>query len=553
MKKHLFFLAILLGLGLFAMRTFYGSHYFDGHDALAHIVRLYQYDLALKDGQILPQWAGGLLAGRGYPVFIFVYPLPYFIAEVFHLAGFSLAAAIKLTFILAYLTSTIGIYFLAFNLWQSRLSGFIAAVLWSWAPPIFQKVFIGAALGEVVAFAFIPFTFLALHKLIHQPNLKHVFWLSLVATGWSLSHLLNPIIFSPLLIIFTLFELSQVKPKFLSLKYLLLSGLIVMGFSAWFIIPVVMEVRFTHFSDFVLSQYADQFVSFFRLLYSKWGTDAPGWGNNPVSQQVGLAQWLGIGLALIFFRRQVSPFIISFALSIFLMLPISKFIWDLPTPLQSVSTPWRFLSLAVFSSAVAAGATIKLIKNNLWRMAVILSLIILALYGNRHHLRINEIRDYDLNFFQNYTGVATGWNEHLPIWVKSTPDKFPLTKLEVISGDCKVQSQTLKSNFQQFTVNCDETSKLQLNTTYFPGWRVKLNQQNINSAIQSNLEVSNGMMQFDIPAGSHQLTAEFFDTPLRRLSKIISCLTLLVVIVYYAFHRFNHVTDIFLAHVRIKR
>ena len=99
LKKHLLALVILLGLGLFAMKTFYGPHYFDGHDAQAHLVRLYQYDLALKDGQILPQWANGLLAGRGYPVFIFVYPLPYFIAEGFHLVGFSLAVAIKLTFV----------------------------------------------------------------------------------------------------------------------------------------------------------------------------------------------------------------------------------------------------------------------------------------------------------------------------------------------------------------------------------------------------------------------------------------------------------------------
>ncbi|MCG2691460.1 hypothetical protein L6272_01390, partial [Microgenomates group bacterium] len=111
LKKHLLALIILLGLGLFAMRTLYGPEYFDGHDSVAHLVRLYQYDLALKDGQLPPRWAGGLLAGRGYPVFIFAYPLPYFIAEAFHLIGFSLAVAIKLTFVLSYLVSIIGMYF----------------------------------------------------------------------------------------------------------------------------------------------------------------------------------------------------------------------------------------------------------------------------------------------------------------------------------------------------------------------------------------------------------------------------------------------------------
>ncbi|MCG2692077.1 hypothetical protein L6272_04610, partial [Microgenomates group bacterium] len=403
-KKHLLALCILLGLGLFAMKTFWGPNYFDGHDAQAHIVRLYQYDLALKDGQFPPRWAGGLLAGRGYPVFIFAYPLPYFIAEAFHLIGFSLAVAIKLTFVLSYLVSIIGMYFFATTYRKSKNAGFLSALLWSWAPPIFEKIFIGGALGEIVAFAFIPFTFLALYKLIHQPNVKNALRLSIVVSAWVLSHLLNPIVFSPLLILFFLSQLSRAENKFLSLKFLLLSSILIIGLTAWFIVPAILEMKFTHFNEFVINQYSSQFVSLKRLLYSKWGTDAPGWGNNPVSQQVGVAQWLAITLALLLFRRRVLPFLLSFVISIFLMLSVSKPVWDLPTPLQSISTPWRFLSLAVFSAAMAGGYVVKKFEKNKRIQFIVFSfLIALTLYGNRNHLRINDIRNYDLNFLQNYT------------------------------------------------------------------------------------------------------------------------------------------------------
>lgn len=551
LKKHLLALIILLGLGLFAMKTFWGPNYFDGHDAQAHLVRLYQYDLALKDNQILPQWAGGLLAGRGYPVFIFAYPLPYLLAESFHLAGFSLAVAIKLTFVLSYLVSVIGMYFFATTYWGSKNAGFLSALLWSWAPPIFEKIFIGGALGEIMGYAFIPWTFLSLHKLFKQPNFKNSLFLTLSLSLWSLSHLLNPIIFSPLLLIFFFSQLLAAKNKTLCLKWLGLSGLLTLGLTAWFIVPAALEIKFTHFQEFVVNQYSSQFVSLKRLLYSKWGTDAPGWGNNPVSQQVGVAQWLAIGLAAglailkptrSVLEGKAYPFLLSFVISIFLMLSVSKPIWDLPTPLQNVSTPWRFLSLAVFSAAMAGGYVVKKIeKNKLLEFTACLLLIVLAIYGNRNHLRINDVRNYDLNFLQNYTGVATGWNEHLPIWVKETPHEFPVAKLEVLDGDCQIDQGIIKSNLQEFSVNCQQESFLQLNTAYYPGWQGTVDGKNILSEIKSNLDQSNGMMQFKISSGQHQLTASFKDTPLRRFSKIISLLSLFSVIIYYSFHRLNHV------------
>ena len=367
MKKHFWFLLFLIILGLFTMKTLKGPDFFDGHDSQAHIIRLYQYGLAFKDGQIPPRWAGGLLAGRGYPVFIFAYPLPYAIAEGFHQLGLNLAQSLKLVFALSYLLSSVFMYFFATQYWRSRWAGFLSAVLWSWAPPIFEKIFIAAALGEVASFAFIPLTFLCLYNLIQKPNLKNSLFLSLSLVLWSLSHPLTPIIFSPLIVIFTLFQLSQTKKIKLALKYLTISGLFILGLTAWFFIPLIAELKFTHFSQFIQAKYQGQFVSLKRLLYSKWGTDAPGYGDNPVSQQVGIAQWLAIGLAGLSWlktkKTSVLPFLLTFVLSIFLMLSISEPVWALPTPLQNIGTPWRFLSLSVFTAAISAGFLVKKIKN----------------------------------------------------------------------------------------------------------------------------------------------------------------------------------------------
>ncbi len=513
LKKHLVFILTLLFLGLWAIKALFGPDYYDGHDAQAHLVRTWQYDKAIKDGQIPPKWAGDLLAGRGYPVFIFTYQLPYAIAEGFHLIGFTLPVSIKLTFILAYLLSAIFMYVFTNQYFKSRLAGFISALLWSWAPYIFVKIFITASLGVVVSYLFIPIVFLYLYKLLTQPSYKHSFCLSLAASGWILSHLGTLIIFSPILLLFFIFHFNKKASK-----HLFLSALLVFGFTGWFLIPIFTLNKFTHFEKFVTYQYLDQFVPLKRLLYSKWGTGIPNHSHQPLSQQVGLAQWLAVVTAFflsikparrVFVGKKFWPFLLSFVLSIFLMLSISKPIWDLPTPLQSVSTPWRFLAVSVFSAAMLAGYLIKNLKTHLVKLFIFSLLVVLALYGNRNHLRVNESVNYDQSFFDHYTGVATGWNEHLPIWVKDIPKEFPENKVQVISGNCTISNLVSKSNLTSFSANCTKKSVAQINTAYFPGWKIYLNGQNINDKVKQNLNLSNGMIRFTIFTGSHQIISQF--------------------------------------------
>jgi len=485
---------LLFGLGLFAMRTFWGPEFYDGHDAPAHLVRLWQFDKEVKAGHLPPRWAPDLYAGRGYPVFIFAYPLPYFIAEVFHLAGFSLAASLKLTLVLAYLTSLIGMYY---------LTGFLGAVLWGFAPYMFVKIFITGSLGVVTAFALIPWFFRAISR--RQ-------WLaaSVLMALWILSHPGKLVIFGPLLLLFFFKDLRQWRGW-------LAAGLLALGLSAWYFLPANLEIPYTHYREFVSHNYINDFVPLSRLLYSKWGTNAPGFAN-PLSQQVGIAQWLAVLLGLIFFKKLWS-YLLVFALSIFLMLEQSRFIWDLPTPLQQVSTPWRFLSLAVFASALIASRAVQLIKPKILRIAAAVLLIVLALYGNRNHMRINDKRVYDQAFLDSYTGVATGWNEHLPIWVKTVDYVRP-----------------------------SPPPPGQLNILYYPGWEVKVNGFKVPIWPSEN-----GLIQFASPPPEAKIEAEFTDTPLRGWSKIISFFSLLFVAGYYLRYRLNHVIQVFLTHVRVKR
>ena len=498
MVKKFWPVVILLVLGLLAVRTFFASGYFDGHDSQAHLVRLYQYDLALRDGQILPAWAGDLYGGKGYPVFIFAYPLPYLIAEGFHLVGFSLQAAIKATFILAYLLSSFTMYVFAVNFFKSSLAGFVSALLWTWAPYVFVKMFVTASLGEIVSYLFIPITFYTLQRLLAKQDFNRGLWFGLALGGWIMAHPATVTMFAPLL---GLVVLSRISKR--SLTNLSWGIALALGLSAWYFFPALLEAKFTHFNEFVSHQYVNEFVPFKRLVYSKWGTGPPGISDNPLSQQIGLAQWGAIILTAIWLIKSrrfnsIWPYLVGFGLSLFLMLEVSRPVWDLPTPLQSLSPPWRLLIVAVFTAAVSAGWLIKQLPLKAKWLAMA-GLMFLALYGNRNHIRINERVDYSQEWLKEYTGVATGWNEHLPIWVKETDFSRPASPPP--SG--------------------------QLNTLYYPGWQVAVD--GIRVPIWPS---ANGLIEFATPSAGAKIEAKFVKTPLRQSAYLISLVTLAGLIIY---------------------
>jgi len=110
----------------------------------------------------------------------------------------------------------------------------------------------------------------------------------------------------------------------------------------------------------------------------------------------------------------------------------------------------------------------------------------------------------------------------LPIWVKKTPKDFPKEKVEIIDGNCQINNLVNKSNLQSFTTDCRRSSTIQINTAYYPGWKIKLNSIDITNQIKNNLTSSNGMMKFSVPKNTNQVVALFQDTPLRRITKYLS-------------------------------
>ena len=103
-------LFLLIMISLLPLISILRKGGYESGDLSIHSMFAMSFYDALKDGNIIPRWAGEINYGFGYPLFLFLYPLPYYLISVFHSLGLSFIASIKLVLISSFLISGIAMY-----------------------------------------------------------------------------------------------------------------------------------------------------------------------------------------------------------------------------------------------------------------------------------------------------------------------------------------------------------------------------------------------------------------------------------------------------------
>lgn len=454
------------------------------HDGQTHVVRLASFHQALTDGQFPPRWAGNLTSGFGSPVFLFGFSLPSWFGEFFHLIGFSFEDSVKAVFILSYIVSGIFMYlFLAeFFLF---LPAFVGAVFYQFAPYRFLDLYVRGDVGEALLFAIVPLVFWQVAKSKGKFSWWRFVLGSVLVMMMILSHQSLAGVFLVVIFLYSLVtSFSQKKSTLFYTASIILTGLFL---TAWTNLPLVFEKYYTNLNLLIETNYHNQFPKLSSLLYSGWH-----WGpadvDNPdisMSFQLGIAQWLGLGILaiilffnlirtnlkkLIFDYKRELLFLSLFFLFLFLITGFSKSLWDNLFFLPPLLYPWRLLGIEIFMTAVIVGMAISLIKSKSLKVFLSVVLIAISLYGNRNHLQVAGRTHHPDDFYLNFSGTSDMWGEFLPKGV-NLPKSIPEKKVEVLSGEAEIKNLKVLSNKVSFQVMAKEKSQLLVNTFYFPGWR----------------------------------------------------------------------------------
>lgn len=534
------------------------NQYFSMHDD-QHIVRLYLLDQGIKQGYLYPRWVDGLGFGFGYPLFNFYPPFIYYVAELFHLVGFSFIWSIKLMIIFCFYVGSLGV-FLYVRKFADRYSGFLAATLYTYFFYHAVLVYVRGAFAELASLAILPFVFLAFLNLSGKINKYNLFFFAISLFLLVLAHPLIAVPAVIFLFFFFLYYLLQVKNKARFVVFTVSAAVLGLLLSAFFWLPSMLERKYTLVDRILTSELASyklHFIDISQFFYSPWGYGGSGPGlSDGMTFQLGKVHIglvvVSMVLALLYFLKQrkidktlffylLSLFFLFF--SLFMTIRYSSFIWDRVQYLWYLQFPWRFLTFtAIFISIVGgyfffflsrlSDQDIQLRGLNIVTFFIIfLTIFLYQKYFRPERLITTTDNQRTSNEEVKWRVSSTSY-EYVPKEVKTKKSALETTQLAIEKKDLRKELFTilegkalvriLKDKFQnkEFYIRTEKPLLFQLNTYHFPGWTAYLN----NNKIQVNDKNKLHLMTVSIPAGKYKLNFIFEDTPVRKVAHFLTFL-----------------------------
>lgn len=536
-KKYqtLFFLLLIIALSFFSWRYLLKPGYFSMHDDM-QIMRIFELDKCVKDGQLPCRWVPDLGYSYGYPLFNYYPPLPYYLGELLYLFGFSLINSVKILFGLGFILSGLFMYFLAREFW-SDLGGFLAAIFYIYAPYHAVDVYVRGAMGEHWALIWFPLILLSVYKVIKEKSWGWVFLLALSYSSLLLSHNIMAMLFSGVALVWGIIWLVFTKDykKTIRLGIGVLWGVFL---AAFFSLPVILEMKFVHIETLFMGyfNYLAHFVSLKQLfLKTDWYWVASVYGPEDMMPfMIGIFHWalvlINTFLAFLFWRQKknlplltmITFLTVFFLASAFMTHERSTPIWQKIKILEYLQFPWRFLGLVIFFASFAAGAIVMFLKRKSFKYLFVGILMAGLLFSVKDYFRPEK--HYDVTDEDRLTGeqwqlaLTNAIFDYLPIDAQYPPAEEAPKLPQIIEGEGEIKDFQKGTDWQSFKVKMEEEAQIQLSLYDFPHWTVWLD----GEKTEINHDNFLGLITFKVPPGEHQIKAKLLNTPVRTLANLMS-------------------------------
>lgn len=568
-NKNFIPLIVLLVFALLAARHLvFERGYFMMHDDL-QMMRQLQMDKCFRDGQIPCRWVPDMGYGFGFPLFNYYPPLPYLIGEVIHVLGFSFMETVKVTFALSLIVSGISMYLLAKEFF-GRIGGVLSAVFYLWAPYRSVDIFVRGAMNESWSFVWFPLILLFSYRLIKddkQQMTRNIILLALSYFGLLTSHNIMVMIFTPVFAGWVIIHLFLSK-SWKIIPYLLISGILAFGLSAFFLIPVLLEQNLVQVEVLVRDYYefTGHFVSLRQLLVSRfWGYGGSYFGTDTdaMSFQVGHAHWIISVLVAIFLlpiiifqkgslieRIRNKPLVVITAyllavgwFSTFMTHSRSIFVWKAFPLLKFTQFPWRFLTIAVFAFSFIVGfvpgvfTKIKLKHKIVTKFLttppqmVIFSLLSFSVVVlSWSYFRPNGGKLGLISDEEKFSGVSWqlqqggGATDYLPNAAKRPAYASSGGLVDLINGEGEIENTAQGTYWVKFNANItSDLSTIRINIFQYPNWRIFVDGEEVENYVAEGEEI--GRMYIEVEKGEHLIYGQLFNTWPRTAGNVISFIT----------------------------
>jgi hypothetical protein len=565
-KKYyslLLIVALLLFVG-FWHKELLGDRLLESDDYQHHAVRTANYYLALRQGQFPVRWAPNLNEGYGYPAFNYMYPLPYMVSSFFHFAGASVQQSVNLAMLSAALLATTTSYLLIKYLTKNNLAAITGAAIYTLSPYPLLNIFWRGAIGEVFFVAFVPLLLLSLIIFFKSriPRLKKI---GLLLTSLSialliLSHFPSLTLLFPitLLLIMALVFFDKKKDSIKTFSAVCVAGLLGILMSAWYWLPAFLEKNLiTYETGTSLTQYQSHFVSLISLFDIRRTIQSSEYFVEVT--QIGAAGLLIAVLTIFTLYKTLKTkqnlskkiFIVwsllVFLISIILMIPLSRSLWDNFKIFQLVQYPWRILWMSMLAVVVMFASLISNFSK-IQQLLITLAIFVLVFWSA---VTYTQPKGYfsraDFDWYEMGT-TGSSFDEHQPIWSQK-PYYFPeelmyvdvsrlpllaeseskdqLSNIVLPLSELDPNIQRLDGTKVMYQLENEQKILVLHKRLFFPGWTVAVNEAPAKPLI--DVSRYEGIMAVKLPTGANNVSVQFTGrTKIRLTGEIISIISILI-------------------------
>ncbi|MBI2600834.1 hypothetical protein HYW42_02675 [Candidatus Daviesbacteria bacterium] len=535
-KYRFFVISVLLAPAVWAL---FVPGYYGASDDI-HIAWLYEMDQVIKLGQFPPRYVPDLSFGFGYPLFSFVFPLPFYIAEIVHLISrLSFVDSVKSVFFLSVPLSFFTMYLLL-KRFSSQLLSIAGALVYVYTPYRATDLYVRGAIGELFSFAVLPIVALSVIKLSgYKFNLKWIGIGGLSLSALILTHNITAYMFYPTVILLWLVLLLASR-RDLAKKVLqfFLMNLLGLAGSIYFWLPAIIESKLFKYDT--VFNFTDHFPTLKQLFtpYFGYGASVPG-PFDGLSFFIGFINILLVitaFLSVFLYRKKYSKTEFAFfgwlmvilLMTVFMMNFRSTFVWENVPLIPYFQFPWRFLILTTFITPLFIIFLEKSEYKNILAILIIISVVSLNGVYFRPHDFLGREDSYFLDRYIPYPKASEEYKKtqeeylRLPKDLIKRPDQnYPLT--------FPVTEQIIQINpFNRLAgetkVKADKDFILYFNKYYYPGWQVKIDKQ--KTEIFSSPPF--GQVSVKIPSGEHLVEILFKETVLRQSLNLVSLLAIIL-------------------------
>jgi len=544
-KKPVSPFRLLLLLLMLPTISIFRKGVYESGDFMIHIYRSIEFYRSLSEGNLIPSWAGGLNATYGYPLFIFNYPLPYYLISFFHFLGFSFVSSTKLFLASNFILSGIFMFYFLKTYLKNELAAFAGSVFYAFLPYHLVALHFKNTIGEVLSFTVLPLIFWSTSRLINDRSISLTILTGFLFALLIASHVVIALFAGILHTVFILFSLRE--PTIHKLIRLSFMYLIAAGASAYI-----------WFTPFILGKYTLQqittifpahFPTLSELLYAPWRFGLLFQGPyGEISHLVGYMHLFILFAAFVILLQEKLKLKQQFHLLLFwtvtsvfflfLITPYSQILWQL-TPFIIYTGSHRLLILSGFCIAVVAAILANVYPKRKVLILLVVSVTILSTILNWGHRRmVQGITDSEImqNIWKSTSeGEAhfyanTRWVDPKNPWFNKLPDNHA----QITSGTGTIRQQSRNSTEHVYEVTAQTPLIVREHTLFFPGWHAMINGRELNIAPDNK-----GRIQFSLPKGSYTLSVFYTDISGYKLLKTISVITIIVVVVYLTAHMFQ--------------